>query len=92
MNKINFNDLPCDIKYLIFKQNRFSAIKEKQQRNKNRLLNHIDMINKIMDNDFAMIENVIRNQDLFEAEYCNEYLLEDELDALQEAQFNNYYN
>ena len=94
---MNFNHLPCDIKTLIFKHNRISNMREKQiqQTNKNRLIDHLNMINQIsINNDFDMIDVLMNNDlfDLLERDYCNEYLLEDELDALQQEQFNKYYN
>ena len=48
------------------------------------------MINKILRNNghTTNINFVLEDTDLFEVDYCNEYLLEDELDALQESQFN----
>jgi len=95
---INFNDLPSDIKNLIFKENRMSAYKKRQETNKHYLLNHINMLNNIYNNMKELLEKDEDNEPstLLDHEYCMEYLqdlaIDLEYERLQEIQFNEYYN
>ena len=76
---MDFNNLPCEIKNLIFQENRLSAIHERQKQNKNEVLFQLIMIEKILTNRGKNLINVIQNDDFFDNEFCYEYLLEDEM-------------
>jgi hypothetical protein len=69
---MNFNNLPCEIKKLIFQENRLSAIHKKQKENKNKLLDHITMLGDIFVE--ADLWKMFEGEDLTDAENCYEYL------------------
>ncbi len=94
MNNINFNDLPCDIKKLIFKENRLTSIENRQKLRKIRLLNHINMV----DECFNKFTDILKKDDdsepssLLDDEYCMEYLCDLEHERLEQRLYNEYYN
>jgi len=44
-NMMNYNNLPADIKFLIFQQNRISALNKRYKKNYNNVINEINFIN-----------------------------------------------
>jgi len=85
---MNFNNLPCEMKKLIFQQNRLSAIHKKQKENKNKLLDHITMLGDIfVEADlFKMFDFIFINDDLtcskwIDAQTCYEHLCDMEHEA-----------
>ena len=64
---INFNDLPADIKHLIFKNNRNEALNKKYKRDMNSVINTLNKINKM--NDFNAEYIYMRILDDFNENY-----------------------
>ena len=95
-NIISIFDLNLDISDKINKEviklKKLKIVKEKQKEYKLKLLDHLNMISEILTNNgHKDINYVLEDTDLLEGEFCNEYLLEDEYERLQEERFQEYY-
>ena len=67
MNMINFNDIPADIKSLIFSFNRNEALNKKYKRDMNSVISTLNKINKM--NDFNAEYIYMRILDDFNENY-----------------------
>jgi hypothetical protein len=47
MTNINFNDLPCDMKYLIFNINRQESINQSYKNKYNKVINQLNIVNNM---------------------------------------------
>ena len=87
-------DISDKINEEVIKLKKLKIIKEKQKENKLQLLDHLNMLGEILsvnNTDNQGIINVLEDTELLDDDYCNEYILEDEYEYLQEQRFEEYY-
>ena len=67
MNNINFNEIPCHLKGLIFNENRKTALKQAYKNRHNNCINQLNIINNLYgegcknpDNNFTLKLYLIR--------------------------------
>jgi len=94
MNLLQLNfDIQEKIGQEISKIRKLERIEQEQKQNKNEMLYQLNMIEKILTNNGQDITYVLEDTDLFDNEFCYEYLLEDEIyekHYLQMSQYDDY--
>ena len=87
--ELNFN-IQGKIGQEISKIRKLEKIEQEQKQNKNEMLFQLNMIEKILRNNGHEITFVLEDTDLFDNEFCYEYLLEDEIYEQHYLQMNQY--
>ena len=91
MNLLELNfDIQGKIGQEISKIRKLEKIEQEQKQNKNEMLFQLNMIEKILRNNGHEITFVLEDTDLFDNEFCYEYLLEDEIYKQHYLQMNQY--
>jgi hypothetical protein len=91
MNLLELNfDIQGKIGQEISKIRKLEKIEQEQKQNKNEMLFQLNMIEKILRNNGHEITFVLEDTDLFDNEFCYEYLLEDEIYEQHYLQMNQY--
>ena len=91
MNILELNfDIQEKIGQEISKIRKLEKIEQEQKQNKNEMLFQLNMIEKILRNNGHEITFVLEDTDLFDNEFCYEYLLEDEIYEQHYLQMNQY--
>lgn len=99
MNKINFQDLPSDIKNLIFSQNR-SWTKNEIEKNKFKFLEVLDHLEEIVETTNQIYYEANEEEEFTEDGYgfvyamlecINEENLNNKYDIAEQIAFQNYY-
>ena len=91
MNLLELNfDIQEKIGQEISKIRKLEKIEQEQKQNKNEMLFQLNMIEKILRNNGHEITFVLEDTDLFDNEFCYEYLLEDEIYEQHYLQMNQY--
>ena len=91
MNLLELNfDIQGKIGQEISKIRKLEKIEQEQKQNKNEMLFQLNMIEKILRNNGHEITFVLEDTDLFDNEFCYEYLLEDEIYEQHYLQINQY--